>query len=583
MTSEEIREKYLKFFEKRGHTILPSAPLVPENDPTTLFNTAGMQPLVPYLLGEPHPGGKRLANIQKCVRTGDIDEVGDNTHLTFFEMMGNWSLGDYFKEDAIKWSFELLTSKTEGFGLDPQRLYVTCFEGNDDVPKDEESASIWKEIFEKNNITGERIYFMPAKNNWWQPGPNGPCGPDTEMFYDLTDTLTEGLTKEQYLKADDEQKIVEIWNDVFMQYMKKDDKIVGELPNKNVDTGSGFERVCAVLQGKTNVFDTDLFDFAPTSTKQERIVADHTRAAVFLIADGVTPSNTERSYVLRRLIRRAIVNKGDILSVAEKVIEKYKDFYNLGDKDKILSVLQEENNKFNKVLGDAEKDLKKYSDQKISGQEMFLLFSSKGIPVELAESLGYEVDRSGFEEEMQKHQEVSKAGSEQKFKGGLGGHSEMEVRYHTATHLLHQALREVLGEHVEQKGSNITPERLRFDFVHPQKMTDEEKQRVEEIVNQKIKEDLPVNKVVMKKEEAEKVGALHFFGDKYGEEVSVYYIGDSLDSAWSKEFCGGPHVERTSDLASERDPERLAKDRSFKILKEEAISQGIRRIKAVLS
>src|SRR3989344_1414386 len=583
MTSVEIREKYLKFFEKRGHTILPSAPLVPENDPTTLFNTAGMQPLVPYLLGEPHPGGKRLANIQKCVRTGDIDEVGDNTHLTFFEMMGNWSLGDYFKEDAIKWSFELLTSKTEGFGLDPQRLYVTCFEGNDDVPKDEESASIWKEIFEKNNITGERIYFMPAKNNWWQPGPNGPCGPDTEMFYDLTDTLTEGLTKEQYLKADDEQKIVEIWNDVFMQYMKKDDKIVGELPNKNVDTGSGFERVCAVLQGKTNVFDTDLFDFAPTSTKQERIVADHTRAAVFLIADGVTPSNTERSYVLRRLIRRAIVNKGDILSVAEKVIEKYKDFYNLGDKDKILSVLQEENNKFNKVLGDAEKDLKKYSDQKISGQEMFLLFSSKGIPVELAESLGYEVDRSGFEEEMQKHQEVSKAGSEQKFKGGLGGHSEMEVRYHTATHLLRQALREVLGEHVEQKGSNITPERLRFDFVHPQKMTDEEKQRVEEIVNQKIKEDLPVNKVVMKKEEAEKVGALHFFGDKYGEEVSVYYIGDSLDSAWSKEFCGGPHVERTSDLASERDPERLAKDRSFKILKEEAISQGIRRIKAVLS
>jgi len=583
MTSSEIREKYLKFFEKRGHTILPSAPLVPENDPTTLFNTAGMQPLVPYLLGEPHPGGKRLANIQKCVRTGDIDEVGDNTHLTFFEMMGNWSLGDYFKEDAIKWSFELLTSKKEGFGLDPQRLYVTCFEGNEDVPKDEESASVWKEIFEKNNVTGERIYFMPAKNNWWQPGPNGPCGPDTEMFYDLTDTLTEGLTKEQYLKADDEQKIVEIWNDVFMQYMKKDDKIVGELPNKNVDTGSGFERVCAVLQGKTNVFDTDLFDFAPTSTKQERIVADHTRAAVFLIADGVTPSNTERSYVLRRLIRRAIVNKGDILSVAEKVIEKYKDFYNLGDKDKILSVLQEENNKFNKVLGDAEKDLKKYSDQKISGQEMFLLFSSKGIPVELAESLGYEVDRSGFEEEMQKHQEVSKAGSEQKFKGGLGGHSEMEVRYHTATHLLHQALREVLGEHVEQKGSNITPERLRFDFVHPQKMTDEEKQRVEEIVNQKIKEDLPVNKVVMKKEEAEKVGALHFFGDKYGEEVSVYYIGDSLDSAWSKEFCGGPHVERTSDLASERDPERLAKDRSFKILKEEAISQGIRRIKAVLS
>src|SRR5581483_6942041 len=315
MKSSEIRSKFLKFFESRGHAVIPSASLVPENDPSVLFNTAGMQPLVPYLLGERHPKGTRLANFQKCVRTNDLEEVGDNTHLTFFEMMGNWSLGDYFKKEAINWSYELLTNKEYGFGLDPQRLYVSCFEGNENAPRDDESAEIWREIFKKNGVTGERIYFMPASENWWQPGPNGPCGPDTEMRYDLTGTLTKGLSKEEYIRADSEQRIVEIWNDVFMEFLKKDDKVVGKLEKKNVDTGSGFERVCVVLQGKKNVFETDIFaglmkeaSNIATSEKSKRIISDHFRSSIMLIADGVTPSNTDQGYILRRLIRRAVFN-----------------------------------------------------------------------------------------------------------------------------------------------------------------------------------------------------------------------------------------------------------------------------------
>lgn len=602
MTSAEVRKKYLEFFESKDHKILPSVPLVPENDPTTLFNTAGMQPLVPYLLGKPHPQGKRLANIQKCVRTGDIDEVGDSTHLTFFEMMGNWSLGDYFKKEAINWSFELLTSKTHGFGLDPQRLYVTCFEGDDNAPKDQESANIWKEIFEKNNVTGERIYFMPTKNNWWQPGPNGPCGPDTEMFYDLTGTLTQGLTKEQYLKADDDQKVVEIWNDVFMEFIKKDDKVVGKLENKNVDTGSGFERVCTVLQGKTNVFETDLFEpiiskIRELSKKQnqkaERVVADHIRSAVFLIADGVSPSNTDRGYVLRRLLRRAIrysdlleMSKNGLGQIIEVIIAKYSPIYTnlLTNQSIIQDVIYTEEEKFRKTL---EKGLKEFE----KGTDPFVLFTSYGFPfeltLELAKEKGIAIDEVKFKKDLSAHQELSRSGSEQKFKGGLGDTSEMSVKYHTATHLLHKALREVLGDHVEQKGSNITPERLRFDFSHPQKMTDAEKQRVEEIVNEKIKENLPVKNIILPKAEAEKIGAMHLFGEKYGDQVSVYYIGDSLETAYSKEFCGGPHVEQTGDLASLRDPEESPtrdenKKRQFKILKEEAVAQGVRRIKAIL-
>ncbi|HRH22713.1 MAG TPA: alanine--tRNA ligase [Candidatus Paceibacterota bacterium] len=591
MTSAEVRKRFLAFFEKNGHAIIPSASLIPENDPSVLFNTAGMQPLVPYLLGEKHPLGTRLANLQKCVRTGDIDDIGDKTHATFFEMMGNWSLGDYFKKEAITWSFELLTSKDEGFGLDPARLYVTCFEGDANAPRDDESASIWKDIFEKNGVTGERIYFMPAKNNWWSAGDNGPCGPDTEMFYDLSGTLTSGMTKEQYLKADEEQKVVEIWNDVFMEYVKKDGKVVGKLPKKNVDTGSGFERVCAVLQGKDNIFDTDIFSpimkiasSVSSDIRKQRIISDHMRTAIFMIADGVTPSNTDRGYILRRLIRRAVFNTDakkidtEVISEFVEVVAQVYDYVHESivlQRSGIKDVLVAESEKFAKTLDQGVKEFEKLNHKKISGEEAFTLFSSYGFPidltVELAKQRGGSVDIIRFNEEFKKHQDLSRAGAEQKFKGGLGDTSEMSLKYHTTTHLLHQALRQVLGTHVSQKGSNITAERLRFDFTHTAKMTDEEKKRVEEIVNTQIKAGLPVHRVEMPKAEAEKTGALHFFGDKYGDVVSVYYIGDSMETAFSKEFCGGPHVENIGSLGT------------FKIQKEEAVSAGVRRIKAVLS
>ncbi|MEI8338168.1 MAG: alanine--tRNA ligase [bacterium] len=594
MQSEEIRQKFLDFFEKRGHAIIPSAPLVPENDPSVLFNTAGMQPIVPYLLGAPHPKGKRLADSQKCVRTNDIEEVGDNRHLTFFEMLGNWSLGDYFKTDAINWSYELLTSKTEGFGLDANRLYVTCFEGDDNAPKDEESAKIWQEIFNKNGIKGNRIFFMPAKNNWWSPGENGPCGPDSEMFYDPTGKHTEGLTHEQFVKFDDFGEIIEIWNDVFMEYEKKDGVVIGKLKSQNVDTGSGLERITTVVQGKTTVFDTDLFvpiieKINELSTagdelgRSKRIIADHIRSSVFLIGDGVIPSNTDQGYVLRRLLRRAVMhadklgmNPSSLYWVGDSIIEKYKNIYpNLGQKkETIKTEIEKEEQKFRNTLKDGIKQFEKLSTDGITGKDAFILFSTFGFPYELTKELATEknilVNDSEFQEEFKKHQELSRAGAEKKFKGGLGGTDTKTVQYHTTTHLLHQALRQVLGTHVGQKGSNITPERLRFDFTHPQKMTDEEKKKVEDIVNEKIKEALPVNVVTLSKEEAEKTGALHFFGEKYPDEVSVYYIGDTIDQAFSKEFCGGPHIKNISELGH------------FKIAKEEAVSQGVRRIKAIL-
>ncbi len=582
MTSGEIRKKFLDFFEKRGHAIIPSASLVPENDPSVLFNTAGMQPLVPYLLGENHPKGTRLADVQKCVRTNDIDEVGDNTHLTFFEMLGNWSLGDYWKKEAINWSYELLTSKDEGFGLDPQRLYVTCFEGDDNAPKDEESYAIWKEIFEKNNVTGQRIYFRPASKNWWSAGPNGPCGPDTEMFYDLTGELKHGMTLEEYIKADDEQKVVEIWNNVFMEFLSKDGKVVRKLDKQNVDTGSGFERMVAVIQGVDSVYNTDLMGpivmFTKTLSPEQknfRIIADHFRTAVFMISDGVTPSNTDRGYILRRLLRRSVtktinksIGKNEIQSLVKIISDVYANYPEVKNNlDKICEVIETEVNKFEKTLGEG---LKKFE----KGEDPFVLFTTYGFPieltVELAKERGISVDLDKFKNELQKHQELSRAGSEQKFKGGLSGTGEMETKFHTATHLLHQALRDVLGNSVQQKGSNITSERLRFDFAFERKMTDEEKKRVEDMVNEKIRASLPVKKEVMKKEEAEKTGALHFFGEKYPDEVNVYYIGENLESAYSKEFCGGPHVENTGVLGN------------FRIAKEEAVSAGVRRIKAVL-
>jgi len=592
MNSTEIRKRFLTFFEKRGHAIVPSASLIPENDPSVLFNTAGMQPLVPYLLGEKHPLGTRLANIQKCVRTGDLDEIGDNTHATFFEMVGNWSLGDYFKKEAINWSYELLTSKEDGFGLDPQKLYVTCFEGDENAPKDEESANIWREIFEKNNVTGNRIFFLPASKNWWSPGENGPCGPDTEMYYDVYGELNKGLTHEEFVAADDAQQVVEIWNDVFMQYLKKDGKVSGELSQKNVDTGSGFERVTMVLQGKNNIFDTDIFqkifskigEFSTNENlRAKRIVADHIRTATMLISDGVIPSNGDQGYVLRRIIRRAVryadilgIKENSLSEISKQAIETYKDIYkNVSEKSEIIiGEINKEEEKFRKTLKDGLKQFEKLSDRDISGKDAFILFSTFGFPLELTQELakekGIKVDDCGYQEEFKKHQELSRVGAEQKFKGGMGDTSEISIKYHTTTHLLHQSLREVLGTHVSQKGSNITPERLRFDFTHTQKMTEEEKKKVEDIVNEKINAALPVTRIEIPKEEALKTGALHFFGDKYGDVVSVYYIGESIENAYSKEFCGGPHVKNTSELGH------------FKIVKEEAVAQGIRRIKAVL-
>ncbi len=585
MTSNEIRQRFLAFFEKRGHSIIPSASLVPENDPSVLFNTAGMQPLVPYLLGQEHPKGKRLADIQKCVRTVDIDEVGDNTHLTFFEMMGNWSLGDYWKEESINWSYELLTSKEEGFGLDPNRLYITCFEGDENAPKDEESAEIWKRIFEKNGIEGERIYFRPKEKNWWSAGPNGPCGPDTEMFYDLTGELNSGMSLDEYLRADDEQRVVEIWNNVFMQYLSKDGKVVSELPNKNVDTGAGFERMVAVVQGKSSVFETDIFEsvvadikknLPASDSKTQKIIADHVRTSLFMFAAGVFPSNKDRGYILRRLLRRAtaFAFRSDInfdsdkfKSVATLIVDMYKDFYPELNNPDIFENLSLEIRKFRKTIEDGEKAFEK-------GEDPFVLFTTYGFPIELtielAKEKGIVIDKNAFDIKFKEHQELSRAGSEQKFKGGLSGTGEMETKYHTATHLLHQALRDILGDSVSQKGSNITSERLRFDFAFERKLTDDEKQRVEDTVNEKIKMKLPVGKVSMKKEDAEKTGAHHFFGEKYPDEVNVYYIGDSLETAYSKEFCGGPHVENIDALGK------------FKIVKEEAVSAGVRRIKATL-
>lgn len=592
MKSTEIRQRFLKFFEDQGHAILPSSSLIPENDSSVLFNTAGMQPLVPYLLGQKHPLGTRLANFQKCVRTVDLESIGDNTHATFFEMMGNWSLGDYFKNEAINWSYELLTDKEKGFGLDPRRLYVTCFEGNENAECDNESAKIWQEIFYKNGITGNRIFFLSAKNNWWAAGEDGPCGPDTEMFYDLTGNLTNGLTHEEYLVADEKQEVVEIWNNVFMEFLKEKGKVVGKLANKNVDTGSGFERVAMVLQNKNNIYDTDIFEkiigtirfySKQQNVRAERIVADHVRTAVMLIADGVKTSNTDQGYILRRLLRRAILQSdalemsaGSLIKVAESVIETYTNIYvkvSVLHKE-IISEIEKEENKFRKTLQDGLKHFNKLLGSNINGSDAFLLFSSYGFPIELTLELAKEknisVDVENFNEEFKKHQELSRAGADQKFKGGMGDSSEQSIKYHTATHLLHQALREVLGDHVSQKGSNITPERLRFDFTNTEKMTNEQKQRVENIVNQKISEALPVNVVTLPKAEAEKTGARHFFGEKYPDEVTVYYIGDTIKTAFSKEFCGGPHVKNTSELGL------------FKIKKEEAVSAGVRRIKAIL-
>ena len=614
MTANELRTKFLTFFKERGHAIIPSASLIPENDPTVLFTTAGMHPLVPYLLGETHPGGKRLADAQKCIRTGDIDEVGDNRHLTFFEMLGNWSLGDYFKKEAIEWSFQFLTGK-DNLGLDPRRLFVTVFEGDKDAPRDEESIGYWQAQFGAAGIeakVGERVFAYPKAKNWWGPaGQTGPCGPDTEMFYDtlaLADAKAHAARwsgQEPCHPNCDCGRYVEIWNDVFMEYSKTELGTFEPLKQKNVDTGMGLERALMVVQGKKTVFDTELFApiFAAVSARtgktygsdQEtdrimRIIADHCKAATFIIGDprGVGPSNVDQGYIVRRLLRRAIRSGHQLgmsgyftADLAEAVIGIYKEQYPelAAGKDRITATMTAEEDKFSKTLQRGLQEATKMKDEfaaspEIPGVRAFYLYESFGFPKELTEEvLGKKVNTAEFESEFKKHQDLSRAGAEQKFSGGLADHSERVVRMHTATHLLHQALRNILGPHVEQRGSNITHERLRFDFSHGQKMTPEEIKKVEGIVNEQIAKDLPVHFEMLTVDEAKLAGAIGLFDDKYaqlGNKVKVYMVGADHTGYFSKEICGGPHVEHTRQVGT------------FKILKEEASSAGIRRIKAIV-
>jgi alanyl-tRNA synthetase len=591
MQSSEIRQRFLKFFEARGHKIIPSASLVPENDPSVLFNTAGMQPLVPYLLGQKHPMGKRIVDIQKCVRTGDLDDIGDNRHFSFFEMMGNWSLGDYFKDEAIKWSYEFLTSKQEGLGLDPARLYVTVFEGDENAPFDNESKNIWMSL----GIPENRIYALGADDNWWSPGDNGPCGPCSEMFYDMIGTVGD-LNKEEFIAAQKREDVIEIWNDVFMEYEKKDGKVIGKLTQKNVDTGAGLERMTAVMQGKHTAYDTDLFaeifgkidEFTKVDDiKSKRIVADHIRASVFMISDGVVPGNAGAGYVLRRLTRRATrfsdvlgFKHGSLFWLAETVIEKYKDVYPelLQNAETIKKEIDKEESKFRETL---EKGMKEFE----KGTDPFVLFTTYGFPfeltLELAKEKGISINVEDFNKKMAEHQKLSQTASAGMFKGGLANHNEQTIRLHTAHHLLLAALQAVVDPKIKQRGSNITEERLRIDFLCDHKLSDDEKKKVEEWVNDKISKGLDVVRKEMPREEAEKLGAEMEFGAKYPDMVSVYMIIDKEGNPVSKEFCGGPHVKNTAELDSGSRGE--ARDSGpFKIQKEEAVAAGIRRIKAVL-
>lgn len=582
MKAIEIRNKYLEFFKNNNHKIISGAKLIPENDPTVLFTTAGMQPLVPYLLGEKHPEGTRLTDYQKCLRTDDIDEVGDPTHLTFFEMLGNWSLGDYFKKESITMSFEFLTKH---LNIPVKRLAVTCFAGDNDAPRDEESAKIWEDL----GIPKEKIFFLGKKDNWWGPaGTTGPCGPDTEIFYD---TQKEGTTSKN-TPDDDSGKYVEIWNNVFMEYYKKEDGRYEVLKQKNVDTGLGLERAAYLLQGKNNVYETEIF--MPIILKLEeylkidnieskRIVADHLRASALLIVDSVRPSNVEQGYILRRLLRRAIrhlrklqIDINKLKDIVECVIETLAPMYPelVENKEEIVTQIIKEKNRFIDTLANGEKEFSKLirnypTDKKIiDAKDLFRLYDTFGFPPEVTKELakenGYLVDMEGFKTLFKEHQELSRKGAEGKFKGGLQDHSEQTTKYHTATHLLNAALRKVLGDHVYQKGSNITAERLRFDFSNPEKVSAENLKKVEEIVNEQINRHLEVTVEEMTVEQAKNNGAIGVFDDKYGQNVKVYSIGD-----FSKEICGGPHVKNTSELGK------------FKIIKEEAVSSGVRRIKAI--
>ena len=583
MKAIEIRNKYLNFFKNHGHAVIPSAPLIPENDPSVLFTTAGMQPLVPYLLGEKHPAGTRLTDYQKCVRTNDIEEVGDNRHLTYFEMLGNWSLGDYFKEESIQMSYDFLTQELQ---IPAEKISVTCFAGDEDCPRDEVTAKCW----EKVGIPKERIYYFGKDDNWWIAGEEGPCGPDTEMFYDTGKTKCSPECNPSCGCG----KYVEIWNNVFMEYFKSKDGKYTKLSQHNVDTGLGLERMTMLLQGKETPFETELF--APIMDKLEelqkvdniasrRIVAEHLRSSMMIICDGGRPSNIDRGYILRRLIRRMIrhmnklqISLDELSTLIDINVENLKEMYPALEENKetIKNVILEEKNKFVKTLEKGEKEfskeienVKKQGKTIIDGKMVFRLYDTYGFPPEVTEELasenGMKINKEEFKKLFKEHQEKSRAGAEQKFKGGLASTGEMETKYHTATHLLNAALKQVLGAHVHQRGSNITSERMRFDFSHPAKMTDEEKQKTEELVNKWISEAIPVEHFEMKKDEAIRQGAEAMFIEKYGDIVSVYKIGDV-----SLELCGGPHVQNTSELGH------------FKIKKEEASSSGVRRIKAIL-
>lgn len=585
MKARDLKEKFINFFVDQKHIEIPSSNLIPENDPTTLFISAGMQQLVPYFTGKQHPLGKRLVDIQKCVRTGDIDEVGDSFHHTFFEMLGNWSLGDYFKNDMIPWSYRFLTKE---LNINSENLFVTCFTGNKNAPKDETSASVWKSL----GIDQNNIIFL--EDNWWGPaGLTGPCGPDTEMFVDIKPELP----KVDFKTGDKQGRYLEIWNDVFLEYNKNTDGTFLKLTQQNVDTGMGVERTIAVLNRLTDNYLSDIWQ--PTIKKIEkiskksysednnkksiRIIADHIRSAVFIIADGVQPSNKEAGYVLRRLIRRSIrqgkllgIETNFISQIADAVLDNQENYAGVypeldENRDKIISILDAEENKFRKTLNNGLREINKLIERNksVSGKEAFTLYESFGFPIEMIEEElqknNLTLNKEEFEEAKLAHQKQSQTLSAGKFKSGLADNSEIITKYHTATHLLHSALRKILGDHVQQSGSNITSERLRFDFSHTEKLTDDQLKEVQDLINQQIKLDLPVTVETMPFVEAQKQNALAFFGNKYPEIVTVYTIGD-----FSKEVCTGPHVSHLSELGN------------FEIIKEESAGSGKRRIYAVL-
>jgi len=582
MKAKDLKKKYFEFFKGKKHKLISSASLIPEHDPTVLFTTAGMHPLVPYIMGEKHPAGKRLVDVQKCIRTGDIDEVGNTSHLTFFEMLGNWSLGDYWKKEAIEWSYEFLTSK-KWLNLDKNKLYISVFSGDKDAPKDEESVKIWRSL----GIPTERIFYLPKKDNWWGPaGSTGPCGPDTEMFYD---TGKEKCGKECQPGCGC-GKYFEIWNDVFIQYNKTKEGKYTNLKQKTVDTGMGVERTAAMLQKKENVFEIETFkpiiekikaEAKEQNIKSIRIIADHLKASTFILAEKISPSNLDQGYVLRRLIRKSIrhfrllgIEKENFASeIAKIVIENFKDDYPELNENKnfILKELEKEEKKFKKTLETGLREFNKLIKKgtKITGKEAFILFSSYGFPLEMTEELAEEkklrINKEEFEKEFKKHQKLSRVGAKKRFKGGLADSSQETKRLHTATHLLNEALRKVLDDKIVQKGSNITPERLRFDFNFDRKLTEEEIKKIEDLVNKKIKEAIQVKREEMTLEEAKKRNAQGVFEHKYADRVSVYTVGN-----FSTEICGGPHVKNTKELGK------------FKIIKEESSAAGIRRIKAVL-